>query len=393
MSTLRNLRERKGLTASQLAAKAGISSRVIAEYEEGRSAITLPHAKILAKALWVGIEDILPRAGTSPVPSSLSQSPAYSQPQPNVAPPAPRPAVAPQAESRPAQAPSARPIGAQAQGVGQPPQPDAPVAQVDVQRPPRLGNAGTGPHARSADGKGLGAARSAPRPVSPPSTISDGQLQELGRLAVKLEIDAAQLEERLGKKLSELTRPEAKDWIKRVRAMAEEIAPGKKAYGQWPGGQMDQEAQYLAAQKEAGAHFTFKLFNGEELSGLISDFTPYTITINTGGSGDDLVLRKLAIAYYRRTPAPTAASETPAPSPKRTRQTKAKTEEQAVEPAPTTPPIMSTDAPPNTPTETPVGAGAETPNPVDAQQAGIDSDRADEPATPEADNMDEDRGV
>jgi hypothetical protein len=178
-------------------------------------------------------------------------------------------------------------------------------------------------------------------------------LQELERLAVKLDIDVAQLEERLGKKLPDLTRPEAKDWIKRVRAMAEEIAPGKKGYGPWPGGQIDQEAQYLAAQKEAAAHFTFKLFDGEQVGGVITDFTPYTITISTNGDGADLVLRKLAIAYYKRTPTP-LQDETPSPAPKRTRQSKAKAQ------------------------------------PV---QPGVDSDRAGEPAIPESDNMDEDRGV
>jgi sRNA-binding regulator protein Hfq len=224
---------------------------------------------------------------------------------------------------------------------------------------------------RSNDGKGSSPARSTSKVAAPPSAISEGQLQELGRLAVKLEIDLAQLEERLGKKLSDLTRPEAKEWIKRVRAMAEEIAPGKRAYGQWPGGQVDLEAQYLTSQKEANAHFAFKLFNGEEVSGNITDFTPYTITIVADSSGDDLVLRKLAIAYYKRTPVPTTASEAPATPAKRTRQPKAKAESVTI-----APPVTPTDTPPNLPT------------PV-----GVDSDRVGEPVTPERDNMDEDRGV
>ena len=232
---------------------------------------------------------------------------------------------------------------------------------VVVQRPPRTGDAGTASHTRGSNGREAGAARSNAKPPSPPSAISSGQLQELERLAVKLEIDVSQLEERLGKKLSDLTRPEAKDWIKRVRAMAEEIAPGKKGYGPWPGGQIDQEAQYLAAQKEAGALFTFKLFDGEEVRGVITDFTPYTITISTDGSGDDLVLRKLAVAYYKRTPA-SSSDETPPPAQKRTRQPKAKSSTQA-------------------------------PLPVPVPQSDIDSDRVGEPVIPEADSMDEDRGV
>src|SRR3954466_12119118 len=70
MSMLRSLRERKGLTVSQLAAKASISSRVILDYEEGRQAIPLPHAKLLAKALWVGIEELMPPAGATVPPSA-----------------------------------------------------------------------------------------------------------------------------------------------------------------------------------------------------------------------------------------------------------------------------------------------------------------------------------
>jgi hypothetical protein len=177
------------------------------------------------------------------------------------------------------------------------------------------------------------------------------------------------LEERIGKKISELTRPEAKEWIKRIRAMAEELAPTKKsAYGQWPGGHVDQEAAYLEAQKESGAFFRFKLFNGEEIGGIITDYTPYTITVSTNGSGDDTILRKLAIAYYRRGEA-TAASEAPAAAaaaPKRTRTTKAQ------------------------------AAAAAHKHEDDAHQPlekGISSDRPSDTETPETDNIDEDRGL
>ena len=208
MSTLRNLRERKGLTVSQLAAKASIPSRVITEYEEGHLAMTLAHAKILAKALWVGIEDIMPRAGTTVAPSSLSQTPGYSPSQP----PAPRPAPPPSVAQAPApiQTPSHNvPVDGRAHSAAPDPQ------SVVVQRPPRTGDAGTASHTRGSNGREAGAARSNAKPPSPPSAISSGQLQELERLAVKLEIDVSQLEERLGKKLSDLTRPEAKDWIKK----------------------------------------------------------------------------------------------------------------------------------------------------------------------------------
>jgi hypothetical protein len=160
--------------------------------------------------------------------------------------------------------------------------------------------------------------------------------------------------------MAELNRPEAKDWIKRVRGMAEEIAPGRKVpYGQWPEGREDQEAAYLKSQQDAGSYFLFKLFNGEAFSGVITDFTPYTITIKESGkepgNGAETVLRKLAIAYYRHTEAP---AEKAASKP-----SKAKARSQTAE---------------------------EHHQPIDT---GVDSDRADEPDNPEKDSMDEDRGI
>jgi transcriptional regulator with XRE-family HTH domain len=91
MSMLRNLRERKGLTVSQLAAKASISSRVILDYEDGQS-IPLAHAKLLAKALYVSIEELMPPAGSAPPqPVAASQVP---RPAPSHS-PVPQPAPAP----------------------------------------------------------------------------------------------------------------------------------------------------------------------------------------------------------------------------------------------------------------------------------------------------------
>src|SRR3954471_16235007 len=90
MSTLRYLRERKGLTVSQLAAKSSISSRVILEYEEGTQSISLAHAKLLAKALWVGIEELMPPAGAAP-PPQVAASSANPRPAPPPASSAPRP--------------------------------------------------------------------------------------------------------------------------------------------------------------------------------------------------------------------------------------------------------------------------------------------------------------
>jgi hypothetical protein len=209
-----------------------------------------------------------------------------------------------------------------------------------------------------------GAARTRPAPP-PPSPITSGQLEELQRLALKLDITQEQLEERVGKKLAELNRPEAKEWIKRARGMAEEIAPTRKVnFGKWPEAREDQEASYLKAQQEAQASFVFKLFNGEQFEGVISDFTPYTITIKPGNAADndEMVLRKLAIAYYRRTSSPGSASQA----------SQASAQAQA-------PAVEAHDH-----------ARDNHHQPVSSE---VESDRAGEPEKPETDNMDEDRGV
>jgi sRNA-binding regulator protein Hfq len=196
------------------------------------------------------------------------------------------------------------------------------------------------------------------------------------RLTARLEIEQAKVEESMGKPIQALSRVEAKEWIKRLRDMAEEIggtAPGSKVrFGQWPGSREDRETLYLARFRDSGTVFSFKLFNGEEFRGTIVDYTPYTITVRLDGQGE-VVLRKLAIAYYRQAPegaaqvvtAPegTEAGAKAEPTPKASARKKSAEDQEASQ---------------------------EQHQPVDE---GLDSDRAGEPGSPEADNMDEDRGM
>src|SRR5438477_3077500 len=332
MNMLRSIRERKGLTVGQLAARASIPSRVLTEYEEGRQPIPLPHAKLLAKALWAQIEDLLPAAGTAPPapnPTPAPPAPAVAhtprpQPQAPVSQsPRPAPAAPPQARPSGTAPPMQGPPREAQNGAtlpthgGVPPQPrpagtQAPHSQVPTGgRGPggAVGGGGRGwdpagrPDARPpmADSR-----RRPPRPLAaPPKNISEGQVEELMRLAARLEIEQAKVEESMGKPIQALNRMEAKEWIKRLRDMAEEIGgatPGSKVrFGQWPGSREDREALYLARYRESGATFSFKLSNGEEFRGTIADYTPYTITVKLDGQ-DELVLRKLAIAYYRQAP-------------------------------------------------------------------------------------------
>ena len=167
MSTLRYLRERKGLTVSQLAAKSSISSRVITEYEEGTQSISLAHAKLLAKALWVGIEDLMPPAGAAPPPQVAATSSA-PRPTPSPAPPAPRPqptqnstTTAPVNNYRPAQ--------------NSAPPREAPRVVRPVSGDGQPGRGGSA----TATGRGPKPTRPAP---PPPGPLTEGQLlRRIGR--------------------------------------------------------------------------------------------------------------------------------------------------------------------------------------------------------------------
>lgn len=373
MSMLRSIREKKGLTVSQLAARASIPSRVIADYEEGRQSMPLNHARLIAKALWVPIEDLMPPAGSTPPPPA-NPAPAAPQPAPVYTQPAPQPRPQPQATA-PTAATTAAPTAAPAAPPPAPSYPGGGAGYAPQLRPQH--DQRPAPRSDSPRGRGPGGPAGKPgekkSPPHPPGPITEGQLQELARLATRLEIDQAQMEAQIGKGLSALTRPEAKDWIKKLRAIADEIAPTQKSrFGAWPGGEEDREAAYLREQRDAHATFAFKLFNGEQIDGTITDFTPYTITVSTG-DGEETVLRKLAIAYYRRTGQSEGGASGDASA--------------------STAPEQSGEASPALQANEPAAHNHAADDHHQPLDTGTDSDRAGEPDAPEGDNMDEDRGV
>jgi transcriptional regulator with XRE-family HTH domain/sRNA-binding regulator protein Hfq len=337
MSALRAIREKKGFNLSQLASRAGISARVLTEYEEGRQTIPLAHARLLAKALWVQIEDLMPPAGSVSVAAQPVQSasvPTQTAPlQP--LPPAPATSTAYSDEGNGGQV---------AQG-----------AYANGARGVYKRDAGSLPPARTPQAVGQGRPGRERRPSTPPPPLTEGQLQELVHLASRLDVTREQIEERVGRPLAGLSRSDAKEWVKRLRAMADEIAPSARSrYGRWPESQEDREAVYLAHQQAEGAPLTFKLFNGESFTGNIIDFSPYTITI--ASESGEVVLRKLAVAYYSREGRSESVTATGESGPPREHDHERDDAHQ----------------------------------PLDR---GTDSDRAGVPDEPEIDNMDEDRGV
>lgn len=436
MNMLRSIREKKGLTIGQLAARASIPTRILAEYEEGRQPIPLPHAKLIAKALWVRIEDLMPPGGGAPAPlqSQPTAQPAVQSPRPESRPPqdqqTPRQTPAtPTLPPAPPELPRPRDAhqGQQNQVASNqrtpPPQADVrpyrsgegSMPPVQTQAPTQAPRPGAGAGAGGGSGQSVRkvsdgrTTRPARPPAPPPKIISEGQIEELLRLGQRLEMEQAQVEERTGKALSELTRIEAKEWIKRFRETLEETSPGGRvSFGQWPGSHEDREASYLAQQREASTTLQFKLFNGEQFRGQLVDFTPYTITLKLD-NGEEIVLRKLAIVYYRQSTGSPDTQDT-----NTTRLDPLAEDTQRLDTSMLNEMEPSQDSSAAIGDQTPVEAKAEPPvletasqskpatrkrksktevQPPPLADTGIESDRVRGPEDPEIDNMDEDRGI
>ena len=145
------------------------------------------------------------------------------------------------------------------------------------------------------------AGRTRREPAVMPAT--DGQMTEIMRLAARLNLSTEDIETEFGRGIDSITRFDAREWIKKLREDALAKAPPAKVhFGQWPGLKDDREAVYLAEQREIGSELRVVLFNGAVFAGRITDFTPYTLTLETGDGDtqEQIVLRKLAVAYYQR---------------------------------------------------------------------------------------------
>ena len=70
----------------------------------------------------------------------------------------------------------------------------------------------------------------------------------------------------------------------------------------------DIESAYLRKQRDLRVPLTFTFLNGKEYTGVVTDFTPFTIHIQDVSTGQEVILRKLAMAYYRKADALSEAS-------------------------------------------------------------------------------------
>ncbi|HEX2910566.1 MAG TPA: hypothetical protein VH186_07135 [Chloroflexia bacterium] len=62
----------------------------------------------------------------------------------------------------------------------------------------------------------------------------------------------------------------------------------------------DIESAYLRKQRDLKVPLKFTFMNGEEYTGVVIDFTPFTVHIVNQENGEEMILRKLAMAYYRK---------------------------------------------------------------------------------------------
>lgn len=289
------LRQRKGMTVQQLAAKSGIPVAVIQEYEAGKRPIRSADLPKLARALFVEEWDI----------KDLSEPPPPRPVKP------PRPPTEAMPPARPA-APPARPAPATEQAPEQPtaatPAPLAPPVERTAPAPPARPPAEQpAPPERPAKAR---------KPPAPPAPARPTQITHLLGLAGKLGQDQAALEAELGKPVDQLSFQEARRWLgefqRRLRerraAMAEAAAPPAppaetRHRAHLPESVDGFEAAYLTRHQQAGTRLWFKLFNGETFEGRLIGFGPYNIVIRQD-DGTEVNLQKLAIAYYRSLAAP-----------------------------------------------------------------------------------------
>jgi sRNA-binding regulator protein Hfq len=273
-NSLRPIRERKGMTLAQLAGKTSISIRTLQLYEAGERAISSDDLRKLSRVLFASTAEILEPTVPPPAPEP---PPA---PPPVVAPPRPPSSVATSVASSVTPLPTVQPPPSSAEPIRRPP-PYAP--RGEFRRPP-----GNGPPARPAPRP--------PRAPRPPAPATEGQIDQIRNLARRMGLDEEAVVERVGAPLASLDHLGARNAIAKLRKEMEDAGTWQPRVGEG----VDQEGQYLAKLRDLKARLVVRLISGEQVEGVVEDYTPYVVRLRDD-SGADLTVRKLAIAYYQTT--------------------------------------------------------------------------------------------
>lgn len=317
-NSLRPIREKKGMTLAQLAGKTSISIRTLQMYETGERAISADDLRKLSRVLFAPTAELLqPSAEPPPPPTPLSPAPTATSE--SAIPPSP-----PMATVEPAIRPSppkieTAPTGPPRESISPQPSPAAHPANGEVRaddRPHAPGDFNRRPFPPVSPGghgeyrRPFGAAP-APRPVGgprpvgpraprppraarPPGPSTKGQLEQISNLARRMGLSEAEVEERIGASLTSLDHLGARNAIAKLHQELEESGTWQPRVGEGA----DQEGAYLGKLRDRELGVVAQLINGQRVEGRIVDYTPYTIRLR-GESGDEVTVRKLAIAYYQ----------------------------------------------------------------------------------------------
>lgn len=247
------LREQKRLSVATLASRAGLPIGAIMEYESGTRSIDPRHLARLARALYVEESEIRLRSD-------------------------PRPAVGPPQRQEPRQEPAPASTTDSALPASGARAPDPPGGRQRIARPPRV--------------------VSEPRPPAP---ARPSQIAHLEDLIQRLSKDRTALEAELGKPLEQLNRLEASTLLVRLQTELRSAPTPERHRAYLPEAVDQYELQYLTAARDGGSALDFALFDGSRVSGHVTGFGPYNITVRLA-DGSELTLNKLAIVSYRWRP-------------------------------------------------------------------------------------------
>lgn len=230
------LREQRGMSTKQLAAKAGIPLATLEQYESGQPLRSADIGK-LAKALFVGEFDIKIKSDPKPVPKKPSPPKAQVKREQKSA--------------------------------------DVEKPQQKMAQPGHLNHM----HRLCA---GLG-------------MTEEELLTEIGKPLDSLTlVEAKKWLKDLSQRLEALKDARRQAHIESARP------PGtRRKRAQLPEGIDEFELTYLAERQEKGDILHFVLLNGEKAQGKVIGFSPYNICIQTE-DGREIILEKLALAYYYR---------------------------------------------------------------------------------------------
>lgn len=258
------LREQKKLSVATLASRAGLPIGLIMEYEAGHRSIDPRHLSRLARALYVEEADLRLRSDPRPGAGQLER------------------------QARPAAGTSA--AGNSIQAAGEP---------NHHAEPPVSGPAPGGMPRQSRE---RGARPQRTTPPRPPAPARPSQIAHLQDVLARLGRTQAQIEEELGKPLSDIDRPTASKLLTQLQTELREGRSAERHRAYLPEAVDQYELRYLTEVHEAGTPLHFTLFDNTTLTGVVVGFGPYNITVREA-DGREVTVNKLAIVSYVKTPA------------------------------------------------------------------------------------------